>query len=85
MALGMADSRQHRPVRHEFIIDPKLLVNGLQERHLIVIVVDSELTRKPGPDFGQGNRRHGAACGRKTSGTSKRTEFRLRRYRPAGC
>ncbi len=46
MALRVADARERGPMLHELIVQAKLLVDALENRQLIVVVVDGEARGK---------------------------------------
>ena len=47
VALGVADARKRRAVLHEFVVQAERLVDGLENRNLIVVVVDGERRGEP--------------------------------------
>ena len=49
----MADARERRAVLHELFVEPERSVDGLDDRDLIVVVVDGELAREAGADGGE--------------------------------
>ena len=53
MVLGVADSRQRRPVLHEVLVQPQPAIGRLHHRELVVLVVDGELRSEAGPQVRQ--------------------------------
>ena len=52
-ALGVADARKRRAMLHELVVQAELLVDGSQDRDLIVVVVDGELRGEAGANLRQ--------------------------------
>ena len=53
VALGVADARERRAVLHELVVQAELLVDDLEHRDLIVVVVDGEERREAAAELGQ--------------------------------
>ncbi len=53
MILRVADASEHCSILHELLIQAELLINRLEKRYLVVIVVDSEPPREASSDVSQ--------------------------------